>query len=324
MREACHGATSRVILARSPQAVEYHFPNEDHPVRRAVSTALVFALAIPLAALPVRAQSVDTLGTAKPGRLFTKEDAYIGLGFAAATLAMWPIDRSAALRLQRDSVQNRRLYQNTATFFRYLGAPTSLITAVGMYGAGRLSGQRRLADFGLHITESMVLASALTQVTKGLTGRARPRHFRDTLGIKPFDPNPHDFAFGRGWSKGQYQSFPSGHTSGAFAFASAMVSEIHKWKPSWTWWTGPIFYGGATMVGASRMYNNAHWASDVAVGAAVGTFSGLKVVKLNHNHAGNRIDRIFLGGKVLPGPNGELRVVFSLMPSPAPVAAPRQ
>ena len=47
-------------------------------------------------------------------------------------------------------------------------------------------------------------------------------------------------------------------------------------------------YGGATLVGLSRMYNNAHWASDVTLGAAIGTFSGIKVVRFNHSHAHDR------------------------------------
>ena len=50
-------------------------------------------------------------------------------------------------------------------------------------------------------------------------------------------------------------------------------------------------YGGATLVGLSRMYNNKHWASDVVLGAAVGTFSGIKVVRYTHGHTDNRIDR---------------------------------
>jgi membrane-associated phospholipid phosphatase len=250
-------------------------------------------------------------------RLFTVRDAWLAAGFAGATFAMWPLDRSAALRLQRDPVQNRQLYSTTASFFRVLGAPVTLYAAVGMYGAGRLSRHRRLADAGLHITESMVLAGTVTQIGKGLSGRARPRHFADTLGSAPFDPDPRDFELGRGWTKGQFQSFPSGHATAAFAFASALVYEIHEWRPQYTWWAGPIFYGGATLVGLSRMYNNAHWASDVIVGAAVGTFSGLKIVKYNHRSPGNRIDRIFLGGglRLEPGA-GAVRLAIDIPTGP--------
>ena len=59
-------------------------------------------------------------------------------------------------------------------------------------------------------------------------------------------------------------------------------------------------YGGATLVGASRIYNNAHWASDVALGAAIGTFTGLKVVRYSHQHPDNPIDRLLLGFQATP------------------------
>jgi membrane-associated phospholipid phosphatase len=63
-------------------------------------------------------------------------------------------------------------------------------------------------------------------------------------------------------------------------------------------------YGGATLVGLSRMYNNAHWASDVVLGAAIGTFSGIKVVRYSHGHSNNVIDRTLLGLRVVPLADG--------------------
>jgi hypothetical protein len=48
------------------------------------------------------------------------------------------------------------------------------------------------------------------------------------------------------------------------------------------------------------MYNNQHWASDVAVGAAIGTFFGLKVVRYHHSHPDNRIDRWLLSATLVP------------------------
>lgn len=280
-------------------------------MRRIVSATLVTVL-LGTSAVQMQAQAA---APPSPPRLFTVNDLYLLGGFTALTVAMWPIDERAALKLQRDPVQNRRLYSTTADFFRILGAPTSLITGVGMYGVGRLAKQPRLADFGLHITESMVLASVVTQAAKGFAGRARPYRFVDSTGVRPFDPNPRDFKFNRGWRGGSgLQSMPSGHASAAFAFASGLVAEINRWKPGWTWWAGPIFYGGATMVALSRMYNNAHWASDVTVGAAIGTFAGLKIVRLNHNNPGNRIDRVFLGASVVTTGPGAAQIRWTLTP----------
>jgi membrane-associated phospholipid phosphatase len=74
-------------------------------------------------------------------------------------------------------------------------------------------------------------------------------------------------------------------------------------------------YGGATLVGLSRMYHNNHWASDVVLGAAVGTFSGLKVVRYSHAHPDNKLDHFILGATILPNVNGGGTLAFSL---PAP------
>jgi membrane-associated phospholipid phosphatase len=73
-------------------------------------------------------------------------------------------------------------------------------------------------------------------------------------------------------------------------------------------------YGGAALVGVSRMYNNRHWASDVIVGAGIGTFAGLKVVRFNRSHAGNRVDRVFLAGSLVPEPDGGHALHLSLVP----------
>lgn len=68
-------------------------------------------------------------------------------------------------------------------------------------------------------------------------------------------------------------SFPSGHTTSAFAFAS-MVGATHGWK-----WGIPA-YGIAGFVGASRINDNAHWLHDVIGGATIGIGYGLGLVYL--------------------------------------------
>jgi membrane-associated phospholipid phosphatase len=106
---------------------------------------------------------------------------------------------------------------------------------------------------------------------------------------------------GRGFTSTSFQSFPSGHSTAAFSAAAAVTSETSDWWPHSTWVIGPVLYGGASLVGVSRMYEDKHWASDVVMGAAVGVFAGLKTVRFNHTHTGNRIDRWLLGGEAGEG-----------------------
>jgi hypothetical protein len=71
------------------------------------------------------------------------------------------------------------------------------------------------------------------------------------------------------------------------------------------------------------MYNNRHWASDVLVGAGIGTFAGLKVVRYHHSHAGNRLDRWMLAGSLVPAPDGGQTVRWSIIPAPAAFTSTR-
>jgi len=62
-------------------------------------------------------------------------------------------------------------------------------------------------------------------------------------------------------------SFPSGHASGAFAFATALSLEYPEWYvivPCYTW---------ASTVAYSRMHMGVHYPSDILMGAAVGAGS---------------------------------------------------
>lgn len=70
------------------------------------------------------------------------------------------------------------------------------------------------------------------------------------------------------------RSFPSGHTSAAFAAGTALFRTLPK---GWVRW---LAMAGAAMMGLSRLYVGVHYPSDVLVGALVGAFCGWVGCKL--------------------------------------------
>ena len=80
-----------------------------------------------------------------------------------------------------------------------------------------------------------------------------------------------------------YNSFPSGHTTQAFAaatFLSEEYKDTYHWMPC-------ASYTVASSVGLLRMANNRHYISDVLVGAGIG-FLSMKVAYWTHRYKWNR------------------------------------
>ena len=232
-----------------------------------------------------QAQVQDTINKKTP--LLEGKDALLLGVFALGTAVIAPIDKQIASRLQDPAAQENRFLHYSATGFRLLGDPGSAITGLGIYAVGRIDGQRRVQALGLHTVEAILFANMMTGAIKYVAGRQRP--FVDIT-------NPYDFQLWRGFRGDTYRSFPSGHSTTAFAFASALTRETQFWWPHAAFYVGTVFYGGAALVGASRIYNNMHWASDVMAGAAIGTVMGLKVVKYTHSHPDNAIDKKLIKG----------------------------
>ena len=98
-----------------------------------------------------------------------------------------------------------------------------------------------------------------------MVGRARPRQNEGALAFHGFSGD---------------ESFPSGHTTQAFAAASVFAAEAH---PTWA---KVLIYGIAGGIGTARMYHDAHFLSDVVAGAAIGTLTGRAVVAWGHGRTG--------------------------------------
>jgi len=284
-------------------------------VTRSVVALLALAVvqAAPLAR-PLAAQDSSSARVIAPfdtqhvhKTLFTWRDAALAGGFTVLTVAMFPADKHIAGQLQNKNTHTNRFLNNAATGVELITTPGAYIIGGGMYAIGRWGGHPTLQDVGWHGTEAVLLSSLVTGALKATLGRARPYVVNDT--------NPHDFKFGGGFTSTDRQSFPSGHTTTAFAAAAAVTSEMRRLDPRSVWYVAPVLYGGATMVGLSRMYHNKHWASDVVLGAAIGTFSGLKVVRYSHTHPDNKLDRFMLHTSLAVMPDGQLGIMLTL---PAP------
>jgi membrane-associated phospholipid phosphatase len=263
------------------------------PLRRATCALLLGALAAPALGAQVVAPT-DTSRRAQT--LFTRDDALLAAGFVGVTIAMFPADKYVANHLRDQTTPANRFFDHAATGFEVITSPGAFLIGPALYVYGRVADQPGVADLGWHGTEAALVGSGVTGLLKGLLGRARP--------FASLDTNPRDFKLLKGFSSSTRQSFPSGHTTTAFAVASAVTSEVQRQWPKYTWYAAPVLYGGATLVGLSRMYHNQHWASDVVLGAGVGTFSGLKVVRYSHQHPDNFIDRVILRTSIMPDGHG--------------------
>ncbi len=250
-------------------------------------------------ALPPKAKA-DSAKT--PAPLFTKKDFLVAGGFTVGMVAMFPFDERLAKHLTNHGAQANNFFKNASTGVEWIASPGSYVIGGTMYAVGRLGHFDRVADLGWHGTEAVLVADVLTYMLKGINGRSRPFVSNDT--------NPRDYKLFRGFGDGTRQSFPSGHSTSAFAAAAAVTAETGTWWPKSKWVIGPLMYGGATMVGLSRMYHNKHWASDVVLGAAIGTFSGWKMVQYSHAHP-TPLDKALLHVSVVPAGEGQWALAWS-------------
>ncbi len=142
------------------------------------------------------------------------------------------------------------------------GSQYAPVVLGGFYLAGIAGDNRNAVEVAQDGLAASIIASGLISTTIKLTvGRSRPR---DNVGVAHFQPFSDPNA-----------SFPSGHTTEAFALASVISN--HYDEP----WVGYTAYSVAGLVGVARTYHDAHFASDVLLGAVIGTLVGNSVVAHN-------------------------------------------
>jgi membrane-associated phospholipid phosphatase len=161
-----------------------------------------------------------------------------------------------------------------ARTIRRVGQPEVFGTVtLGLVAAGLISGDANLTRSGGRLAATLALAGATSTLAKLTLGRPRPSESLDADGYVPFS--------------GQ-DAMPSGHTTVAFALATALADDIHR--P----WATVGLYTLATGVGWSRINDNRHWLTDVVGGAALGITSA-KLVNGHWRIFGLRPPSVLLG-----------------------------
>ena len=161
----------------------------------------------------------------------------------------WDIDLLKEINLERNTS-----FDPTFKFITNSVSPMSIGAPIVVLGIGIIQKDSSLKSKGIFMVEALCLNAFTTTALKMAFKRDRP------FVTYPYLDKQAD--------AGTY-SFPSGHTSSAFAFATSISLAFPKWyviAPSYVY---------ACAAGYSRMHLGVHFPSDILAGAIVGAGSAV-------------------------------------------------
>jgi len=146
-----------------------------------------------------------------------------------------------------------------STAIRPFGTYGAIGLSFASLGAGLIFKNAEWRDTGRDAIEAELFAAGIaTPVLKATAGRLRPSQGSDADEFRPLSGS---------------QSFPSGESTEAFAFASVVAARSRGWV------LPVVAYAAASGVALARLNAHAHFASDVVAGAFIGTAIGHSVVR---------------------------------------------
>jgi membrane-associated PAP2 superfamily phosphatase len=195
---------------------------------------------------------------------------------------------------------------NISRYVTNTGGLYEVYTLVGLGTYGFLFKNEKMKTTTFLATQSYITAATIETLVKFITGRQRPSYIDPIeLDSEPRFRGPFN-SLKDANGKSMSSSFPSGHTTVAFAAATVFAKEYAN-KPI----IPIISYTAASLIGLSRITENKHWASDVFAGAVLGYFCGKQVVNNYHRYAKIGNDKVhknrislnfnYFNGAMMPG-----------------------
>ncbi|MDB5202855.1 MAG: superfamily protein [Ferruginibacter sp.] len=226
----------------------------------------------------------------KPFHMKRRDWGQLGKFAIAATalgFADEPIQKNA-LHLRNQSSALRQ----TGNFISKFGLQYEIYTLAAFETYGLLFKSTKVKTTTLLATQAVVTGLLVESVLKTLTGRTRPNYYGDNAEAEPTFKGPFGNLSKSADGKRSNSSFPSGHTTAAFAAATVFAVE-YKNKPL----IPIVAYTMASLVGVSRITENKHWATDVFTGAVLGYLTGRQVSFNYHRFAKIKNDAAKAAGK---------------------------
>jgi membrane-associated phospholipid phosphatase len=198
----------------------------------------------------------------------TGRQALVWGGLFAATAVVYAYDQEIL-----DWLQGTR-YKPGFKWFHEMGEffePMGHMGVMNKYYIGGLAlsyvvKQEKATQIFAEILEAHFIAGMGKNAANALAGRARPHE-----GQGPYS-----------WGNDGGTSFPSGHAINIFQLATVLSHHANR-----TWFSIGA-YTIAASVGVQRVMSDAHWTSDVIMGAAFGTAVARCVVLLHESYGGPR------------------------------------
>ena len=196
---------------------------------------------------------------------FGARDWLIAAGTLGASAALLPADESLNALMLRNRSKAADGFAEVGRLYGELAVGGGI--GAGVYVLGLATENAEVRVTGRLTLEALAFGGVVNIALKSLAGRSRPY------------VNEGAFAFLPVQFTTDNTSFPSGHTTVAFAVSSVLAERIGD--P----WIGAGLYALASVTALSRMYHTKHWASDVILGGAIGAGAGLLVTHLERERA---------------------------------------